>query len=491
MKRSHGLLLKLIALLALPVIVLSWAYWGDEPGVPRAGNISGHIKAVVRGDMPWHAGRSPREIIRYLERRLDGHAALQTVTLPVMRIVQRQVERPIPDQVIPKFGKGALTTPKPVAPLHTSIRVVSTPDQLREAMSDVTSGEIIELLPGSYRFQNRVMTRRAGTSDRPIIVSGRDPASVIVEFDNEEGFFVNQPHWIFQNLTIKGVCKSDGNCEHAFHVVGKARGTIIRNNLIEDFNAHIKINGVGDDWPDGGVVEYNTLTNNHSRATDRSVTPIDLVGVNRWVIADNVVSNFVKRGGDRISYGIFMKGAGRDGRVERNMVLCTIENISQPGVRVGISFGGGGTGQEYCRDKACKAEFFGGLVANNIVAHCNDFGIDVFRSGMVTIAHNTLINTAGIDVRESPAAAHLYGNLVEGLIRTRNGGKAKVEMNETTSLSDIFLDADQLNLRWRNQPGRIPSLPLVPHDFCKQIRPDGTLPGALEKELPCTSDTEN
>ena len=35
----------------------------------------------------------------------------------------------------------------------------------------------------------------------------------------------------------------------------------------------------------------------------------------------------------------------------------------------------------------------GGLAANNVVAHCNDAGIDVNRSSQIALAHNTLINT--------------------------------------------------------------------------------------------------
>lgn len=485
MKISHRLLLTAAALFVLPAAVLFWAYWDDSPAVPKAGDILAHVKAVIRGDTYWHAGRSPHEIIRYTERRIEGHALLQSVVLPAIRILQRRVERPVPDSQLPDLGKGVSSQARYPVQMPSLVRVVRTAEQLRAAIHEANPGEVIELLPGIYRFNNYVMTRRAGTGHRPIVVSGRDPTTVIVEFATEEGFFVNQPHWIFQNLTIKGVCEADSHCEHAFHVVGEARGTKIRNNRIEDFNAHIKINGVGEDWPDGGVIEFNTLTNNRLRKTGQPVTLIDLVGANQWLITDNFVSNFVKGGLDRTSYGIFMKGAGKGGRIERNLVLCTTREISQAGVRVGISVGGGGTGQEFCRDKACKAEFFTGLVANNIVAHCNDFGIDVFRSGLITIAHNTLINTAGIDVRESPATAHLYGNLVEGMVRARNGAKAKNEMNEAVSLLDVFQGADQLNLRWRNQPGKIPSLPLVTNDFCKRDRSDGTFPGAFDEELPC------
>ncbi len=485
MKLSRFWLLKLAAIFFLPVVVVLWGYWGNESAVPKAGDIPAHLKAVVRGEIPWHAGRSLREIIRYIERRFEGHVFLQSVALPAIRVVQRRVERPVPDLKLPDLGKGAASQARYPAEISSLVRVVGTAEVLRRAIYEANPGEVIELLPGNYRFNHHVVTRRAGTSDRPIVLSGRDPATVVVEFAAEEGFFVNQPHWIFQNLTIKGVCQADSHCEHAFHVVGRARGTIIRNNRIEDFNAHIKINGVNGDWPDQGVIEYNTLTNSRLRETDRPVTVIDLVGANQWLIADNVISNFVKGGRDRISYGIYMKGAGRDGRIERNLVQCTTREISQSGVRVGISFGGGGTDQEFCRDNACKVEFVNGIIANNIVAHCNDFGIDVYRSRLISIAHNTLINTAGIDVREFPATAHLYGNLVEGMIRTRNGAKTKEEMNEAVILSDVFQGADQLNLHWRNQPGKIPSLPLVPYDFCKRDRPEGTLPGAFGEELPC------
>jgi hypothetical protein len=73
------------------------------------------------------------------------------------------------------------------------------------------------------------------------------------------------------------------------------------------------------------------------------------------------------------------------------------------------------------------------------------------------------------------------------MIRTRNAAKVKDEMNETASLADVFQGTDQLNLHWRNQPGKIPSLPSVPQDFCQRDRPDGTMPGAFDEELPCPS----
>jgi hypothetical protein len=302
---------------------------------------------------------------------------------------------------------------------------------------------------------------------------------VHIEFNAQEGFVVAHPYWVFENLGIQGVCKDHTSCEHAFHVVGNGAHLVVRNNLIVDFNAHFKINGLDGNWPDNGLLQHNTITNSGPRNTGNPTTLFDLVGANHWQVLDNVVSNFVKNGSNGISYGIFMKGASSGGRIERNLVICTPQNVSQPGVRVGISFGGGTTGQAYCRDGRCAAEHTAGLAANNIVAHCNDSGIDVNMSTGIVIAHNTLINTAGIDVRSGPASATLHGNLLEGQMRQRKGGQAKLVMNEIAVMANVFENPNALNLAWRKVPDNIPSIDLVPKDFYEQARGNATLPGAL------------
>lgn len=443
-----------------------------------------HLVAVARGERPWNDGRSMHELIRYAERRLQGHAILERVALPFLHLLQRQIERPVPDLVLEGRGKGA--SPQAAFASHAigNVRAVASSDQLREAVAQARPGDSIELAPGRYVL-SRLTTPRPGEAMYPITVSGKVFPESVIEFRSEEGFLVTQPNWVFQNLVIRGGCSRDHDCEHAFHVVGKASNTIIRNNRIEEFNAHIKINAVGKDIPDRGRIEFNTLINKGPRETDRPVTIIDLVAAADWVVADNIVANFAKRGGrDKVSYGIYMKGGGSGGRIERNLVVCSTSEISRAGVRVGVSFGGGGTGGEFCRGD-CNAEFSSGFVLNNVIAHCNDFGIDVFRSKNILIAHNALINTAGIDVRHIDSSARAYGNLLEGLVRSRYGARLKIDMNEITDMKQVFVDADRLDLVWRNRPERIPSMPKVLEDFCGIARGEGTLPGVFENEAPC------
>lgn len=441
--------------------------------------------------------RTPGELIRYAEQRLEGHDRLQALALPVLRLVQRRAERPVPAGALPTLGKGQQATvlwpvtfdregrPLPAQPLRQrwvsptpDLRVHST-TEFGRAMAAAMPGQTLEVAPGDYLIEQPLQTGHAGTLQQPIVVRAAQPGTVTLRVATVQAFVVNQPYWVFENLTLRGVCARHSDCEHAFHVVGRAWATVLRNNRVEDFNAHVKVNGEDGHWPDDGLVQFNTLTDNSPRQTDLPVTPIDIVAASGWRVADNLVSRFTKAGGDRISYGLYMKGGGRGGRIERNLVVCSADDISQPGVRVGMSFGGGGTAAHNCRDARCEAEHTGGVMANNVVAHCNDFGIDVFRSAGATVAHNTLVNTAGIDVRHAPASAALIANVLDGRMRARDGGQARPQSNVVATLHSLMEAPDRLALRWLSVPDAVAPNPAVPHDFCGDRRGPIQWPGAL------------
>lgn len=425
--------------------------------------------------------RSPQELIRYLKRRLQGHNKLEAVLLPPLHAAQRHFEREPPAGPLPTLGKGqqATTLKEPIAGITQALRVDS-PQAIRQALLDAKPGTRIVVAPGLYPFSQKIRLGNNGRADAPIVLSAEQPGTVWFRFGQVEGILVDRPHWMFENLDIRGVCKRHDDCEHAFHVVGHAAFTTIRNNRITDFNAHIKVNGTNGDWPDHGLLAHNTLTNSSTRETMKPVVPFDLVGANHWRVQDNLVSNFAKAHGNQVSYGLFMKGASEGGRIERNLVICSPRDISRPGARVGISFGGGGTGPAVCRDGTCQAyEHRLGLAANNIVAHCNDTGLDVNQSNQIVLAHNTLINTSGVATRGTLAQARLYGNLYEGVARARDGSQMTAEFNETLQHGSAFVNTDGLLLDWRQQPERVPSLKSLQDDFYRQPRGPGSLPGAL------------
>ncbi|MDR2786997.1 MAG: right-handed parallel beta-helix repeat-containing protein [Candidatus Accumulibacter sp.] len=437
------------------------ALWG------LARNANTLFPAVFDGSGPGlYWGRTPSELIRHARKRLSGHPRLELVILPALDVVQRWYERPVPG-MLDNLGKGQREVSD--ADLLADIHAGSV-EALAQAMRDVRPGQIIEILPGRYEVRNPLNTMVAGTASRPITVRAARVGEVVLLVGVAEGIRLTQPYWIFENLDFRGICEDDGNCDHAFHVVGEAGHAIIRNNRMQDFNAHVKVNGEGGAWPDEGSLQFNTLTNSRPRNTMLPVTFFDLVGADGWRVEDNLFIRFVKRDGNQASYGMFMKGNSRGGIIERNLVVCTPDAISQPGVRVGISLGNGGTGNAFCRDGNCRFEHRSARVANNIVAHCNDSGIDVFKSSDVLIAHNTLINTSGIDVRGAGSSARIIGNLLEGSIRGRFGVSIRQERNEVGDVRGLFSDADALSLSWSGMRDPVEEMADVTTDFCGQPR---------------------
>ena len=385
--------------------------------------------------------------------------------------------RDVPSGELPLLGKG-WSVVEPLQIPSESLRV-SSADDLARAMMTAQAGEVIEIAPGNYRLQTALVTGNPGTETKSITVLARLPGTVNLDVRVEEGIRVTQPYWHFENLALHGACADDTVCEHGIHVVGAAHHTIIRNNFIQDFNAQIKVNGLHGKWPDDGQIMGNSLTNSRPRATSLPVTPVDLVGADRWVVADNLIRNFVKAGGDGISYGVFMKGGSHEGKVERNLVICSDRDIAASGARVGISFGGGGTGQRYCRNGDCRFEHSEGIISHNVVAHCNDVGVDIRRSDRVMVAFNTLINTRGIDARDAAIGIRVYGNLLDAGITVRDGSEVEATRNVLVNLSRVQISPDLLDLRWRRVPEPVPEINGLGEDFCHQKRQESTVPGAV------------
>lgn len=253
---------------------------------------------------------------------------------------------------------------------------------LLAAIQAAQPGDTIVLAPGTYEIhQSKIACEAAGTADAPIVVRADTLGTVNLKFDAVEGFHVRGPFWEFNNLDIEGICAADSDCEHAFHVTGAAESTWLHHNRLHGFNAMVKGNGepIGPNdtfvWPDDVTIEYNELWNPAPRDTGNPVTPLDIVGGQRWVIRGNFIHDHAKGGGDNISYAAFLKGHSKDGIIERNLVVCELLHTGQ--VRLGLSLGGGGTGPDsICEDGACKPEHERGTLRNNLIVHCPaDVGI--------------------------------------------------------------------------------------------------------------------
>lgn len=299
---------------------------------------------------------------------------------------------------------------------------VTSSAELATAFNYARAGDRIVLADGSYEVF-KLKTAHAGSAGKPITVIAQTPGGALIHATGIEAFSILHPYWIIDGLTFKGQADSD----HALHIVGNADHTVIRNNTLQDFNAQIKVNGEDGLFPDSGLIENNDLFNNYPRPTGLPVASIDIVGGRDWIVRDNYIADFGKLEADQTSYGLFLKGNSQRGIVENNLIICSRHN--RGGIRIGMSFGGGGSGAAACEANDCSVEHTEGQMRNNVVLNCSDVGIYLNKAKDSIILNNTLLLTAGIDVRYPVSSALISDNLLSGGVRSRDSGNITVRRN--------------------------------------------------------------
>jgi hypothetical protein len=418
-------------------------------------------------------------------------AAAVAASLPA-RALHRLDRADVAPPIVPGIG----AQPRAMALAQTGREVtLGSAAEVRSAIAQAAPGDVLTMLPGRYQFDQSLPLARPGRPDSKITLRAMRADDVFIEFSTEQGFVVTAPDWRVENLTIRGACAAQPDCEHAFHVVGGAARFAALNNTITDFNAHFKINGEQGRFPDDGLIEGNTLTNGSVRESGGAVTLIDMVAVSGWTIRRNLISDFVKGGGDRISYGAFAKGGGARNVFEQNVVICESRLRGVAGQRVGLSLGGGGSGKAYCRDRECVTEQDQGVIQSNLVASCSNAGIYLNRAARSRVLHNTLLDTTGIEARFADTTGDVEGNLVDGQIAERNGASLRLRENRATTAAALFVGQHPVRrlfvtdgasaLTWREAPPRrIAPTPALP-DLCAITRPALAALGAFEDLARC------
>lgn len=367
-------------------------------------------------------------------------------------------------------------------------------------LSAATPGTTYILADGTYQSGN-ISCSANGTAAAPIVVRAEHLKGAKIVFSGGvvEGFKVSGAHWHFEGLEVSGACPNDSDCEHAFHVTGAAVGFVLRDCKISDFNAELKVNsaqvaGVMT-TPHNGLVEANDVGDTHGRKTSNPVTKLNIDTGDDWIVRDNIVHDAFKDGGDGVSYAVFMKSGGSRGLIENNLIICA-RDIATGGTRIGLSFGGGGTGNPYCAPAfdasvPCAIEHSDGVMRNNIIANCSDVGIYLNKAKNTSVIYNTLVATSGIDFRFAATTGQATGNLLEGKIRARDGGTFKdggnviINSNFFKSTYKAPLLGD-LSLLGPAPAGVLDQGPLPgpERDYCGRLRVDGKPDfGALEHSL--------
>ncbi|WP_448556518.1 chondroitinase-B domain-containing protein [Thalassotalea montiporae] len=318
--------------------------------------------------------------------------------------------------------------------------IVTNEQEFKQAIKTVSPGEHIVLMKGVYRFSGRSPSiRRSGEPSNPIVIRAAKLGDVTFEMDLVEGLLIRASHLYLSNIIFRGVEGADTKIEHAIHIVGNADFITVINNQFINFNSHIKSNGHPKrdgsiDFPDYLKIVNNDFYNEWPRQTKSPTAPLDIVGGDSTLIKSNFIADFAKasKEGYWVSTGAFLKGGGSHGVFDNNVVMCemNLPHSSPREVRIGLSFGNGGTGRQFCADKKCEYEHSNGIMTNNTILNCvNDVGIYLNKSRNTLIENNAIRSSYGIDVRFKESDAIVRGNVIEGRVKAREGATIHLEDN--------------------------------------------------------------
>ena len=333
-------------------------------------------------------------------------------------------------------------------------KIVNNVAELTAAVATAIPGDVIVLADGEYELTGKGL--RLGSSnyvletDLPIIITSLNFKKSKINVNARVGLEITHKNWIVSDLVFEGVCDSDARCEHAIHVFGDADNLQILGNDFVNFNAAIKSNGQDNTidkqryFPDNVVVKGNRFYNQWPRETSSPVTPIDTVGGEFWLIANNFIADFARKYGRKSSYtyGAFLKGDSKHGVFESNFIACEwqVPHFSALDLRIGLSFGGGGTGDQFCGSGLCEQEHAGGKMTDNLIVNCSQTAsIFINDSRDIDITNNVLLGSAGIELSKSEGIS-IMGNSLNGKVRKRNGSS---------------LVSEQLNQYFRNKVSNI------------------------------------
>jgi hypothetical protein len=158
-----------------------------------------------------------------------------------------------------------------------------------------------------------------------------------------------------------------------------------------------------------------------------------------WVIRNCYIHDYGKGGG--VTYGVFLKGGGRNGVIESSLV-----DGGKRGTTVGISFGGGLTGKQWLptRDGKIAAEHDGGIARNNVVVRTADVAYHSNNGANCRFYNNLAYGCKGFQRQASyPKDPVLVNNAVGKL----SGADASSNHNVGPGEKAWFQDPDKYDFR--------------------------------------------
>ena len=307
-------------------------------------------------------------------------------------------------------GLGGLAFVHLASAVAGEITVGSSTD-IRMAMVAAKPGDVISIPPGEYAMGEALVAGNSGTQDKPITLRTRGEtgyAKLRITGKSDVGFRILGKFWVLHGLHI------EGNPEATLDLIqidatrggGALRMTDCRVSCCKEYL--FKASRNREQGSDDVILD-------HCEWFDCPGTAIDLVAGDHWIIRGNYVHDYGRDGATH--YGIFLKGGGRNGLMENNLV----DGNGSKGT-VGISFGGGLTGKQWlplADDGKLAPEHTGGICRNNIVVSTGDCAYHANNGSNCKFYNNLAYNCgAGFQRQASyPPDPALVNNVLSGSIR--------------------------------------------------------------------------
>ncbi len=369
---------------------------------------------------------------------------------------------------------------------------VSTPAEVIDAVSQASPGDVIRIAPGVYEFSGPIQLDGAGTPSEPIQLVGQgNLGDVEFRITGTLGLSIEGQDYVVEGIWLR--CQGN-QCSSArgISLWGSARRITIRGGRTTDFLHHIKgwiTNGTLD-APEDITIAGNEAYNTAGFPSKSNVYNLD--GGARWQVIGNYVHDYGNAG---ISYGIFLKGATTESVIERNLVAGHFDRSQSTGVVVGISFGGGRMGVQWCAAGnqgagGCICEDYDGIARNNIVINTSVVALHVNSACGSRFLNNTVYNAGGmlqIQSFEGVGDIEVRNNVFEGGLP--GSGNIVTSDNLTNAdFSALYADIAALDLSAGAGAGNLPAnAPAagVSTDYCGSARSNTPSRGAIEMPAAC------
>jgi hypothetical protein len=185
---------------------------------------------------------------------------------------------------------------------------------IRTAMHAAQAGDTISIQPGDYDMGDALVAGNSGSKDQPITMrtSGETGyARLTISGRSDVGFRVLGRFWILRGLHIEGNRSATLDLIQIDATRGGGDLAMIDCRVSRCREFLLKASRSREKGADNVVLE-------HCEWFDCSETAIDLVAGDHWIIRGNYVHDYGKDGAAH--YGIFLKGGGKNGLIEGNLV---------------------------------------------------------------------------------------------------------------------------------------------------------------------------